>query len=273
MMVPDSREHDGGMGRNHEVFGLLAVLAAAPAMAAEPLPADLMHKCEPLDPLCFDSWADSSVVDVATCGQSDHIVPLEPAPNAVSGWHGYTYRLSDIPEDAPIRGWIAWRYLGETAAGQVVETYHHGGGTGQFTGVQTVRREGDRLRLVAFHAGGDRCNGGIATAAVAGGVVASALHITPYDLLSLALGEDGVPFEAYDDIAACAICCIGTATFVGDDLAWVMLSPPEDGLAAEEGDGHQACFDSLLRDSQRNLNAQELEQLGQKFLVQCGPAE
>lgn len=254
------------------IFGLLALLAAAPAMAvaAEDLPADLMHEGRPLDALCFESWMDSPVVDVTTCGQADHIIPVEHDVNADRGWRGYTYRLADLPEDAAVRGWVAWRYLGETAEGHVVETYHNGGGTGQFTGVQTVRREGDRLHLVESHMGGDRCNGGVAAAAVSGGVVAGALNITPYDLLALALKEEDVLHPVYDGITSCAICCVGTVTFVGDDLAWVSLDPPEGGFAGEgEADSPQACLDSLLEDSRWSLNQSELERLGRDFRAKC----
>ncbi|EKV32050.1 hypothetical protein C882_3114 [Caenispirillum salinarum AK4] len=251
-------------------MAVLTVSAPPSALAAEAVPAALMHDGAPLDPLCFESWIDAPSVDVTTCGTADYIVPVERGVNADAGWHGYTYRLADLPEDAAMRGWVAWRYLGETDAGHVVETYHHGGGTGHFTGVQTVRRDGDRLHLVETHMGGDRCNGGVAAAAVAGGAVAGSVNITPYDLLALALGEQGVPFEAYDDIASCAICCVGTATFVGDDLAWVTLDPPEEGFAGTgETDTPQACLDALPRDSRRSLSPPELARLGRDVLERC----
>ncbi|WP_404382628.1 hypothetical protein [Caenispirillum salinarum] len=251
-------------------MAVVAAAAPAPAVAADAVPPDLMHDGAPLDPLCFDSWMDAPTVDVTTCGEADHIIPVERGANAEAGWHGYTYRLADLPEDAGIRGWVAWRYLGETEAGHVVETYHHGGGSGQFTDVQTVRRDGDRLHLVETHMGGDRCNGGVAAAAVAGGTVAGSVNITPYDLLALALGEQDVPFEAYDDIASCAICCVGKATFVGDDLAWVTLDPLEGGFAGPDDSGTpQACLDSLLRDSHRSLTAPELARLGRDVLARC----
>lgn len=202
-------------------------------------------------------------------GQSEHITPLERGVNADQGWLGYTYRLSDMPEDTAVRGWIAWRYLGETNAGYAVETYHHGGGTGQFTSVQTVRREGDQLHLVTSHMGGDRCNGGVAAAAVAGGVVSVAVNVTPFELLALALGEQDVFHPVYEGITSCAICCVGTVTFVDDDLAWVSLDPPEEGFADPDVDSAQACLDGLLRDTWRSLTRSDLEQFGKAFVERC----
>lgn len=249
-------------------------LAAPGAAAAADLPAALMHDGRPLDALCFDFFEDHSVA-VDACRNPD-IVPLDdpqPADLDEYGWYGYTYRLADLPEDAAMRGWVAWRPLGETAAGHVVETLHNGGGTGTFTGVVTVRREGDRLHLVEGHMGGDRCNGGVAAAAVAGGVVAGSQHITPMDLLALALEEEPA-FKAYEEIAACAICCVGTATIIGGSLAWVTLDDRgAGGFAAsvgDEGDGPQACLDRLIEHSRPTLARPGLDHLAARFRAECG---
>lgn len=247
--------------------GALA-LAAPAAVAAADLPDALLVDGAPVNPLCFQHWGEDDTVDVTACDDPS----LVPEPDAEGpgpdqwGWYGTRYRFADLPEDAPMRGSISWRWLGETPQGQVVETYDYGGGTGHFTAVQTVRREGDRLRLVETHMGGDRCNGGVVAAAVGNGVVAGEVNITPYDLLALALDGDP-PVEPYDEVDACAICCVGTATFVGDALGWVELDPPQDVAGSPDGVG--ACLFDLTHNARSPLTPAGLKSLGQDFLAQC----
>jgi hypothetical protein len=250
---------------------LFAMGTALPAQADAPLPPDLMRDGAPLDAMCFQFWEDDTTVDLTECTTPLDVTPLEHEDPAESGWHGYSYRPDDMPEEAAMRGWVVWKYLGETPRGYVVETIHNGGGTGYFSSVQTVRREGDRLHLVETHLGGDRCNGGVAAASVANGAVAGAVHITPYDLLALALGET-VPYRAYDDISACAICCVGTATLIDDSLAWVtMASEPRAFAPDDTPDSPQACLDRLIAEGQPIMSTAELAAFGRTFMDQCGP--
>lgn len=245
----------------------VCLLISTAAMAAEvpEVPPDLMFDGKPLDPMCFQRWEDREAVNVRDCAEPD-ILP-EPAEWTDLGWYGYTFRLKDLPAEAPMRGWASWRYLGATDQGHVVETLYNGGGTGHFSTVETVRRDGDQLVSVITHAGGDRCNGGVEAAAVAGGQVVTASNITPYDLVSLALGEDP-PVKAYDDLAACAICCVGTATVVGDDLAWVTLTPMDSGFAGPD-QPVQACLDRLLQSQRNALTPAELTVFGKTFRTEC----
>lgn len=243
---------------------VLSLLLSSTAMAAD-LPPDLMVDGKPLDAMCFQRWRDEEPVNVRDCADPE-VIP-DPQETSADGWMGYTFRLKDLPADAPMRGLAEWRLLGRTDAGFVIETRYNGGGTGQFSTVETVRRDGDQLVSVTTHAGGDRCNGGVDAAAVVGGQVATASNITPYDLVALALGEEPT-VKAYDDLAACAICCVGTATVVGEDLAWVSLTPMESGFAGTD-QPVQACLDRLLQAQQPSLTRAGLDRLGEAFRSEC----
>ncbi|GAA0589560.1 hypothetical protein [Caenispirillum bisanense] len=230
--------------------------AQAPAAAESPaapagLPAELMVKGAPIDPYCFEALPETFSPD-ACLDENMELHPDHPAtgPDA-DGWLERTYRYTDMEE--PMNTATAgYRVLGRTEAGMVVETRAWGGGTGQFSSIVVFRRDGDTVTVIDRPFGGDRCNGGIIEAGLADGVITASVAITPYDLLDIALHGAETSVAAYDDIAACAICCIGTADFRGDQLTGVTLGfdeEPASRFADEEGDGGppmQKCFDDLV---------------------------
>lgn len=262
------------------LLGLLAWgLLAGPAGAAE-LPDALMLDGHPLDPLCFQgnperAGATELAADVADCRASEDVVSeTDPAALAPDdrGWIAYEFGWADMP-DIPLRGWVGWRYVGTVADGPVVETSYNGGGSGFFSAVMVVRRHGNRLERVRTLAGGDRCNGGVAGAAVAGGQVVTASHLTPYDLVSWALEEAGgtaLPEDA--PLAFCAACCVGTATFVEDEPAWVTVTPSPEGFAHGEADTMAVCLDGLLEELSAPagiLDRAAMGAFGQQFRERC----
>lgn len=251
--------------------------AAIPARAAVDVPPDLIFGGQPINPHCFQR-ADSldTPVDLATC-REDGTVPVtdeEPWFDA-SAWISETFQWTDMMEDAPnLRGWVAWRPAGSLTTGRwagahVVETAYSGGGTGFFTSVAVVRRTGDTLEFLSVLAGGDRCNGGIAAATVAEDTALTAVHITPFDLLALAFAPDDPPARPYEDIVACAACCVGTLLLVNETPALVTLGGGLEGGFDPDPGSPQACLDELMAEGPSVLAAMDLSALATRFRDRC----
>lgn len=237
--------------RNVGVLSVLWLVVAAPSLAAE-VPEALRVDGAPIDPFCFQRA--EAVVAVTGCLDADMTVK-EPQPDfadgadAADGWVERVYAYADMePDLLGSEAYAAYRAVGEVPAGLVVETRSSGGGTGQFSSVMIVRREGDSLVTVDVPFGGDRCNGGIDSVTVEDGQVAASVNITPYDLLAIAYGAEP-PAEAYDDIVACAVCCIGTAAWRDATPVSVTLGmdgEPTQPFAEPDAMPLQGCLDSLL---------------------------
>lgn len=258
---------------------MMMILWAAPipAVAAVEVPEVLTIDGAPIDPYCFQKDAERFVPRDCL---SDDMAEREPpdyddAPPR-PGWVERYYRYTDL-EDFPSNiASAAYRYVGETPAGHVVETLMWGGGTGQFSMLVVFRREGDELVIVETPLGGDRCNGGIADTSVSGGVLSASAAITPYDLLAIALDAEP-PVQAYDDLAACAACCVGTVTLRGGAVDHVRLGFDEEAAQpfSEPGDETpQACLDALIGARGGHaapvlLDRAALSALGQDFLARC----
>jgi len=134
-----------------------------------------------------------------------------------------------------------------------------GGGTGNFSTLYKMRREGDMLHVLKTYAGGDRCNGGIGSAGLnEKGQMSYGINITPYDMLVLGGDPNRAALdtvEPFEDLDACAICCYGQAHFAEDDFTGVTLNEelndwlerkyPEGEQPAPEQE-RQACFDTMI---------------------------
>lgn len=275
------------MRRGVTVFAVAAgvVLAAGQgavaAAGADPaVPPVLQIDGQPIDPFCFQQVEDRFVPrDCLDEGMA--VKETQPDYAADGRWVERIYRFTDMPADEPGgESSAGYRYVGETPQGTVIETRFWGGGTGQFSSVMVLRRDGEAVEVVDTPFGGDRCNGGVQEVAVRDGVLTASAAITPYDLLAIAL-DDEPPVEAYDDIAACAICCVGTVAFTGDTLDGVTLGM-EGGPAqpfSEPGDTTpQGCLDALVKERGAwekpvTLDRAALSDLGQAFLARCLPKQ
>lgn len=250
---------------------MLFFLLPGPAWAAD-VPEALTYDGAPIAPHCLAAWSEDPVISLADCAASDEVIPDAKAdtlrPNAM-GWIEQGFSFAGLEEGGS--GWAAWRVVGTTADGIVIETRYNGGGSGTFSAVQTLRREaGDRMRIVATHAGGDRCNGGIAGAAVAGGTVATASWLTPGDVAGLALDAAGLPPLGDSEwLSWCAICCVGTLTEVAGEMAFVSIMAPAEGFASAT-DTLQSCLDEMMFEGGlQTLEKPALAAFGADFQKRC----
>jgi len=246
-----------------------------------PFPADFMYQGKPIDPLCVEFSGDSSrfePIDLSQCSNHPSHFVTEINPKMIAkGLFGFNYAMEE--EGYTTYGASYYKILGMYKGGFILYVYYNGGGTGQFTSVQLVKREGDQLQLIEEIAGGDRCNGGIDDdIKLEKNVLILKQHITPYDLLALSkvLSKK---VEAHSDLAACASCCIGNATFKYDFASRALVSvsllkPSEEDAKIEQGN-FQACLYKLLEEYQSKdeltFTPDELKVLAEKFNKNCLP--
>ena len=102
----------------------------------------------------------------------------------------------------------SYSVLAASGARYAISINWNSGGSGIFSSLLLLRRDGDTLvREKAFSNGGDRCNGGIAEAEADGATLTWSENLTPYDLVA----RGGVrTLEAYKDLEASASSCVAT---------------------------------------------------------------
>ncbi len=242
-----------------------------PAPATDwPLPPELLVDGQPADPLCFAAQtsmeSETSRYELKNCVAEGlvNIEALEKGPAS----YGISYDYKDAEGMGMSKPYMMIQYPGkklEDMDGNFPPTGDKGiplilryntGGTGQFSSLMTVKREGDALIVTGTLAGGDRCNGGVTEAWTENdGSIRYDQNITPYDMIVLG-GDANRPalqsIKAYDDVAACAACCYGSAQYKGDTLIGIKFY---DGLKESVTSANyenpaehtkQICFDAAL---------------------------
>lgn len=256
--------------------------AAEPVVANEiavaPLPPEMMYQGQPIDPMCFQLPAEQTAaadMPLADCRGDDMVAAPDAAlqPDA-EGAVGYQFGYTEGEVDPVMSGVVKYYYLGLIGGNPAVLTVFNGGGSGTFTNLATFARSGDSVRLVKNYASGDRCNGGVAGAAVKDGVLSYRLNATPYDLI--ALGSEGeAPVAAYDDLEASASSCFATVLYQDQTPVGVTL----DAKAAVDQPEwtnkypHQACFNALQREyiesGRQNLSMGDIARFTADFRARC----
>ncbi len=246
----------------------------------EPAPAnpdapELLVDGKPADPLCFAPYLmredalKTLSLDTANCAPSMTATHKDFTP--IEGYTGTGYYWNEDPEAQGMRpAFIAYKVLGETAKGLALELLGSGGGTGVFSTLITAKRDGNTLTVTDTVTGGDRCNGGLSDAAVSDGKLTYAVNITPYDFLTLGIETPPEGLEAYDDIDACAACCMGEALY--EDGAFIGVQLPEKFVATERPaeQTKQICFDRIMSEqTTTSWSAAEYAPLRDRLRKEC----
>lgn len=209
-------------------------------------------------PLCIGAlWGQSpdappTTVDLAQCRAALAGSPVDRVPT------GYLVQTrTDFRYPA---GWFAYRDLGTLDDGSwLVLVSDNGGGTGDFSALLRLQRDGEQLSLVSDMGFGDRCNGGVREAGLLDERhVMVAMNVTSYGLAVLDPGlqwpEVGDPPDRpvpFDDLDDAAVACVGVGLYVVDALdatatrlgAVIDRIPPTD-----EGGGRlQGCLADAVR--------------------------
>ncbi len=242
--------------------------------------ANLMYQGKPIDALCFYNMAEKNLtVSLKTCGisavpgqaiagQNKHLVN--------QGYTGFIYTVKTPGSSYVAHGYSYYKNYGQINGYDVVYAVNNSGGNGEFLNLMLVKQVGDTLQLKTI-AGGDRCNGGVSDIKNDGKVFSYNVNVTPFDFLTLA-NNNVHQLKAYDDLQACAACCVATANYhytSGDQpvLSQLKLNQDASQAGAVPGMNYQTCFNKLLHDYMANgkttMNTQALNQFVQTFNQQC----
>jgi len=216
----------------------------------------LTYQNKPIDALCFfDFQGKQSKVALNKCGlQSDHDRKLQTVDQDLikKGYVGFDYTYT-IDANTQQHGASYYKVLGKFNQAYLLYTINNSGGSGEFTALISVKRNQDSLQIKTL-VSGDRCNGGIVNPNLSGSMLSFQQNITPFDLLEVA-DNNTHHIKAYDDLAACAACCLGVVNYkfdlnhLQDNPAFssVQLNETNPDEANTQGK-YQACFNKTSSD-------------------------
>lgn len=239
---------------------------------ASALPPGLLVDGEPLDPFCFamahsmeDGLAD---VPVKNCESPALIKEEEFEKGPQSYGVNFSYKGE---EHSMARPYMLYQFVGHDLTLPPSEApaenplpaideefpvilYYNTGGTGNFSNLLWLRREGDTLKLVRGVAGGDRCNGGITGALIdAQGRLSYTQNLTPFDMVAgggqANTGHNG-KWDAAEGLSSCAVCCYASAHYTDGEFTGLSLNGNlKEALITpdDEGRTQQSCMDDILR--------------------------
>ena len=237
------------------------------------------HFYKDIHPLCIyrlagDGGQDS--IDLDQCITSDlDVTELSYDSGKNLNTAGFQYGTDEYPS----RGFVGYRYIGSNSDGDILETFWNGGGSGVFSTLMAVNVSDGVLKVQKYYAGGDRCNGGIATADfTAQNTLVYGQHLTPYDLMTFSREDLTQKVKAFDDITACAACCYGVLEFENGTPRTVYLDENitekfiSHGSAMSEP-AKQACFDrhimTLANSAKSRWTVEEWKAVQDEIYTQC----
>jgi hypothetical protein len=251
----------------------VAVLGGAlPAQAITSPDADLHPFClEPFWSVAGGDRKPAASVDLALCRRGTAHIAIE---------RNESVRFADrLDLRVGPSGYFGYRPVGKLDGGaEVYALFENGGGTGQFSALIAVTREGERLRAGQVVGFGDRCNGGLGDATMAGPrSVRAEGRITVSALTEVAASAREIvdkkkPGEAgpKEDLADCAVCCVGAALLDTD-----MTSGKQElaGAVIEEEAPAGSCFAGVLKSIAPKLPAilgvAQLARLDRDYRQRC----
>ncbi|ABS77384.2 hypothetical protein CbuD7D7780_04150 [Coxiella burnetii] len=245
---------------------------------ASELPESFLYQEKSIDPLCFYQIQNTQdTLSLEKCGIKSEPSIKKAGENKQlikAGFVGFDYTQNGA------RGMSYYKVFKSGHDYFLVYSINNGGGSGIFSSLSKVRRKGNDLLIHAI-SGGDRCNGGINNVAVKGKTLIYSVNITPYDFLELGK-QNPHHLRAYDDLADCAACCQGVATFarrldkvIGEErlISVNLLDVNEASKSSISEKPYQACFDKLIMNyqkrGQQHLTPSEFNQFLKTFNSQC----
>jgi hypothetical protein len=258
---------------------ILALFLTYPSLlSAQPLvpkyfPSDLLYLGRPIDPLCFDQNGSGNY-HLNECGAIKQRLIIKNKDNHLSkkNFFGFEWRNSEFPTPGysyyqafPAKQKHFWLY-----------TINNGGGTGSFTNINLFNRINDDTFEIKLIDGGDRCNGGIDNVTDKNGTLTYSKNLTGYDLLAMVHQNSKV--KAYDNLAACAICCIATVSYeLNENLQpkfqYVELGHHTKSEEMPEQGNMQNCFNNLIlsyvKSGKNKLDEKQLSALAEEFEDRC----
>ncbi|KTD32263.1 hypothetical protein Lmor_2201 [Legionella moravica] len=257
------------------------------ASSSSTLPADLLYNNKPINPLCFDqgelsnktlSLTDNCELEpINVLGQSKELLN--------EGYYGFEYKLKD--DSGFASSYSYYKVIGYYNHLYTLLLISNTGGSGHFSSLYLVNRDQNKLHIKTLPFGGDRCNGGLNEVTQNKNIITFTSNITPGDFLSIS-NNNPEQLQAYDDLDACAACCVATASYTTDlqkdstkaTLTSIQFSKDPETLSdlkSPEHTGYQACFNKLvlsyITKDKTTLSVQELGTFMNEFNSKCTQAK
>ncbi len=255
-------------------FFLFSNLFAAKINAV--VPADLMFDNKPIDPLCFFNL-EGKTIDLKKCGleKEKYVIKRRNSQLMAKGYIGYNWQDPQFPDSA--EGYSYYKFFNAGENRYWLYTINSGGGTGEFTAIHEVKRKNADTLEIETLADGDRCNGGLQDVAEINNHLNFSQNLTAYELIALSKKLDP-NVKAYDDLAACAVCCAAKAYYEVSSnahlkLSYVDLKTIDEAKEIPDQGLLQSCFNQLITSyitvGKTKLKQNMLDELTAKFNQTC----
>ena len=260
------------------VFTAFTCKALALPLDAAHFPADLLFQGKPVNPLCFDIMGrvvTTNEYSLLACDSTQRT----PAPSkndipAKAGLYGFEWEDQTFHTHgfSYYKAWDAGNHR------YWIFTANNGGGSGDFTSLSLYQRENNETILLVPIDGGDRCNGGINAEDIQTTPkgLRYSTHFTPSDFLVIKGGNPHA-LQAYDDLAACAVCCVANAFYEVDQtlairLLYIELGKTRANELPTQGK-YEKCFNQVMSSwiarGQQHLEGAEIQQFMKAFNTTC----
>lgn len=252
-----------------------AMNASCLALTPQNYPNELKYKGQPIDPLCFEG--EEKKVSLDKCGLNFHDnlkVTGKDADLIKKDYYGFEYQDNDTPGTTASS---YYKLIGQYKDALVLYRISNGGGSGVFTSVDLVKRNGDMISIDTLGVG-DRCNNGIDEPTVTNNILSYVAYITPFDYLTIAQ-QNPHKLQAYDDLASCAACCYGQARFQlnladkKEKFINIDLPANKEDVDNQTQGKYQHCFNKImmnyLQQKQTTMDPKELKTFVDRFNTEC----
>lgn len=253
------------------LFSYLSIVKVCAAV-----PSELMFHNKPIDALCFFNL-EGKEIDLEKCGlaAAKYIMKGTNSSLIAKGYIGYNWQDPKYPGST--EGYSYYKFFNSGKNIYWIYTINSGGGTGEFTAIHQVKRKNTSTLEIETLRGGDRCNGGLQDVFDVNNHLSFSQNLTAYDLI--ALSKKYAPkVKAYDDLAACAICCVAKAYYELTANAQLQLNYVDLGTVKNikempEQGRFQSCFNQLLASyvvaGKTKLKQNMLDEFAAKFNQTC----
>lgn len=257
----------------NSIFYLLFIF---PSITLAAVPDDLLFNHKPIDALCFfDMQHQINTINLKNCGLSKYkyIVVGENTDLIKKGYIGYDWKDPTIP--AVSHGYSYYQFFEAGNHAYWLYTINSGGGTGDFTAIYWVKRKNNTMLEMKKLVNGDRCNSGIQDVSTEKHQLKFSVNLTAYDFLALAKPPT---IKAYDDLAACAVCCVAKAFYVtqtnaATQLNYVDLGNTKNTKEMPQQGSLQSCFNylftSYVTSGTNKFKLKTLKEFSDKFQKTC----
>lgn len=263
---------------NTKLCSFSAILSLSGGVVFATVPVDLMYNSKPIDALCFfDRENDSKSISLKNCGfaKEKYVVKGQNNHLIAKGYIGYNWQNSDAQNAA--EGYSYYKIFKAGKGQYWLYTINSGGGSGEFSTIYLVKRKNPDTLEIQDLAGGDRCNGGVQAVSKINNELHFSVNLTAYDLIALSK-KPSPHLKAYEDLAACAVCCVAKAFYqvtlgAQPQLKYVNFQNLKETSEMPEQGAYQACFNQLFTSYAAAGKSQfkqiQLDEFADKFNETC----